>query len=88
VLDPETLQQYVGRYNQAPGVFTMITFENDTLQAKGANRQQIAILPPSDSVFSVKDNAGEFAFYKDGNNQVTHYILRVPGREINGRKVE
>jgi len=87
-LDSKTIQQYVGKYEQAPGVFTMITFENDTLRAKGANRPQVAILPLSDTVFAVKDNVGEFTFYKNDKDQVTHYILRVSGREIKGTKVE
>ena len=87
-LDPKTVQQYVGKYEQAPAVFTLISFENDTLRAKGANRPQVAILPLSDNVFVVKDNVGEFTFYKDDKGQVTHYILRVNGREIKGTKVE
>jgi len=87
-LDPKTIQQYIGKYEQAPGVFTLISFENDTLRAKGANRPQVAILPLSDNVFAVKDNIGEFTFYKDDKGQVTHYILRVSGREIKGTKVE
>ncbi len=87
-LDSKTLQQYVGKYEQAPGVFTLISFENDTLRAKGANRPQVAILPLSDNVFAVKDNVGEFTFYKDDQGRVTHYILRVSGREIKGTKVE
>jgi len=87
-LDQKILQQYVGKYEQAPGVFTMITFENDTLRAKGANRPQIPILPLSDTLFYVKDNIGEFTFYKDDRGKVTHYILRVNGREIKGTKVE
>jgi hypothetical protein len=87
-LDAKTVQQYVGKYEQAPGVFTMITFENDTLRAKGMNRPQVPILPLSDSLFYVKDNVGEFTFYKDDKGVVTHYILRVNGREIKGVKVE
>jgi len=87
-LDVKTMQQYVGKYEQAPGVFTMITFENDSLRAKGMNRPQVAILPLSDAVFYVKDNVGEFTFYKDEKGAVTHYILRVSGREIKGTKVE
>jgi len=87
-LDPKTVQQYVGKYEQAPGVFTLISFENDTLRAKGANRPQVAILPLSETVFAVKDNVGEFTFYKDEKGQVTHYILRVSGREIKGTKIE
>lgn len=87
-LDPKMVQQYVGKYEQAPGVFTLISFENDTLRAKGANRPQVAILPLSETVFAVKDNVGEFTFYKDEKGQVTHYILRVSGREIKGTKVE
>jgi len=66
----------------------MITFENDTLRAKGMNRPQVPILPLSDSLFYVKDNVGEFTFYKDDKGVVTHYILRVNGREIKGVKVE
>jgi Domain of unknown function (DUF4440)/Domain of unknown function (DUF3471) len=87
-LDPKILRQYVGKYEQAPGVFTMITFENDTLRAKGATRPQIPILPLSDTLFYVKDNVGEFTFYKNDKNEVTHYVLRVNGREIRGTKVE
>ena len=85
-LDAKVLQQYVGKYEQAPGVFTMITLENDTLRAKGVGRPQVPILPLSDSVFFVKDNLGEFTFYKNDNNMVTHYILRVGGRETRGTK--
>lgn len=87
-LDATILQQYVGKYEQAPGVFTLITFENDTLRVKGATRPQIPILPLSDTLFFVKDNVGEFTFYKDAANKVTHYVLRVNGREIKGVKVE
>jgi hypothetical protein len=87
-LDPKILGQYVGKYEQAPGVFTMITLENDTLRAKGANRPQVAILPLAETLFYVKDNIGEFTFYKDDKDKVTHYILRVNGREIKGTKVE
>jgi len=87
-LDPKAFQQYVGTYERAPGVFTLISYENDTLRGKGANRPQVAILPISDNIFAVKDNVGEFTFYKDDKGQVTHYILRVSGREIKGNKVE
>lgn len=87
-LDQKILQQYVGKYEQAPGVFTMITFENDTLRAKGMNRPQVAILPLSDTLFYVKDNVGEFTFYKEDKGKVTYYILRANGREIKGTKVE
>lgn len=87
-LDVTTLQQYVGKYEQAPGVFTLITFENDTLRVKGATRPQIPILPLSDTLFFVKDNVGEFTFYKDAANKVTHYVLRVNGREVKGTKIE
>jgi hypothetical protein len=87
-LDAKSVQQYIGKYEQSPGVFTLITFENDTLRAKGMNRPQVAILPLSDSEFAVKDNVGVFTFYKDDKGVVTHYILRVREREIKGTKVE
>jgi len=87
-VDANTLQQYAGKYEQPPGVFTMITLEGDTLKAKGMNRPAVQILPLSETVFQVKDNIGVFTFYKDANGTVTHYILRVNEREIKGTKVE
>jgi len=87
-IDSKIAQQYAGKYEQGPGVFTLITFENDTLRAKGMNRPQVAIIPLSETQFYVKDNAGEFTFYKDDKGNVTHYFLRVNGREIKGTKVE
>jgi hypothetical protein len=87
-LDPGIVQPYVGKYEQAAGAFTLITLERDTLRAKGMNRPQVAILPLSETQFFVKDNLGEFTFYKDEKGQVTHYILKVGGREIKGTKVE
>lgn len=61
----EALEQYVGKYEQAPGVFTTITRQGDTLIAKGMNRQPVILLPGSETKFFVKDNVGEFNFYKD-----------------------
>ena len=86
--DVKALQQFVGKYEQGPGIFTMITLEGDTLKAKGMNRPAVQILPLSETVFQVKDNIGVFTFYKDANGAVTHYILRVNEREIKGTKVE
>ena len=87
-LDPKILDQYVGRYEQSPGVFTLITKQGDTLFAKGMNRPQVMLVPISDSVFQVKDNIGVFTFYRNENRKVAHYILRVNERETKGTKVE
>ena len=87
-LDVKTLDQYVGKYEPSPGVFTMITRQGDTLIVKGMNRPPVMIIPMSDIQFYVKDNVGEFTFYKDEKGAVTHYILRVSGRETKGTKVE
>lgn len=88
IVDQKILQQYVGKYEQAPGVVTLITLEGDTLKAKGMNRPAVQILPLSETVFQVKDNIGVFTFYKDANGTVTHYILKVNDREIRGTKIE
>src|SRR4029078_5140591 len=64
-LDSKILDQYVGKYEQAPGVFTMITKEGDMLMAQGMNRPKVVLLPLSETKFGVKDNVGEFTFFKD-----------------------
>ena len=87
-LDPKVLDQYVGKYEQSAGVFTLITKQGDTLFAKGMNRPQVMLVAMSDTVFQVKDNIGVFTFYKDENKKVTHYILRVNERETKGTKVD
>jgi hypothetical protein len=87
-VDSKILDQYVGKYEQAPGVFTMITKQNDTLMAQGMNRPKVVLLPLSEARFVVKDNVGEFTFFKDEKGLVTHFILTVNGREVKGTKVE
>ena len=87
-LDVKVLDQYVGKYEQAPGVSTTITRQGDTLIAKGMNRPPVILLPVSETKFFVKDNVGEFNFYKDEKGMVTHFILQANGRETKGTKLE
>jgi hypothetical protein len=87
-IDPKILDQYVGKYEQAPGVYTTISKEGDTLMAQGMNRPKVILLPLSDTKFAVKDNIGEFTFYKNEKGSITYFILNVNGREVKGTKIE
>jgi hypothetical protein len=89
VLDPKTLDSYLGKYEFAPGAYTTVTKEGDTLSWKPGGRAKSTLVPLSDTKFYSKENEAEMTFSKDEKGQVTGVVLRLGVcQESKAKKVE
>ena len=87
--DPKVFDSYVGKYELAPGAYSTITREGDTLMAQRTGRAKVTLLPESETQFFVKGGDAQFTFYKDDSGRVTHLIIRRGnGQEERAKKVE
>lgn len=82
------LQDYVGRYELAPGTFLTITLENGRLYSQLTGQRAAEMLPESDSRFFLRDANVQVAFTRDGGGTVTGLVLhQSAGRTNPARKL-
>jgi ketosteroid isomerase-like protein len=88
-VDPKVFDAYVGKYELAPGTYSTITREGDTLMAQRTGRARVTLLPESETQFFVEGGDAQFTFYKDDRGRVTHLIIRRGnGQEERAKKIE
>jgi hypothetical protein len=89
MLDLKVLDQYLGKYEFAPGAYATVTKEGDALVWKPGGRPKSTLLPLTDTRFYSKENDAEMTFSKDEKGQVTGVILRLGVcQESKAKKIE
>jgi len=86
-LDPDRLDEYVGRFAISPDFVLTITKESDHLMVQTADHANIEILPESEIQFFVKDSETKIQFVRLANGYVTELVLQQGGRDIPAKRI-
>ena len=81
-LAPETLERYVGTYEEQPGFAITITLENGRLAAGMEGLPTEAILPESETEFFYERTSASLSFEIGTNGQVDRLILHQGGSDL------
>jgi serine-type D-Ala-D-Ala carboxypeptidase/endopeptidase len=80
-LPAETLKQYVGTYELAPGVDVEMTLDGDQLMTQITGQPKFPLYPESETRFFLKVVDAQVDFVKDTNGKVTKLILHQNGMD-------
>ena len=86
-IDPELLDEYVGKYRVAGTVFEFRK-ENDALFVFQAGAPKARIFPESETKFFYKILDAQFTFIREGNGTVNRIILHQYNRQTTGNRIE
>lgn len=90
-VDPAIYKAYVGEYEWAPGYVDVVTLNGNKLMALLTGEDHAEeFLPESETTFFTADDSdyGLTTFIKDASGKVTHYVYRVHGQDIIGKKIK
>ena len=86
-VDPKLFDDYVGRYEFAPGEGLSIELADGALIARPMGQSPAPLHPMSKTRFFVDVSEIEFEFVKDANGSVTHLGLHTPDDALQAKKV-
>ncbi|HEX8282653.1 MAG TPA: serine hydrolase [Pyrinomonadaceae bacterium] len=81
VLDPRTLEKYVGQYQPPEGSIITVTFENGKLMRQVGTQPKAEMFAASETEFFLKGSDLQITFVTDGQGRVTGQRLSRGGRE-------
>lgn len=87
-LDPELLDDYIGKFELTPEVTISVTKENQQMYVQATGQQRVAIFPESKDKFFLKVADVQLRFVRDDAGRVTGLILHQGSREMPAKKVE
>lgn len=87
-LDPKLYDAYVGQYEIAPNQLVTITREGNKLFGEMTGQTKVELFPTSQTRFIIKVADAEINFIKDTQEQITHLILRLNGKEMRAQKIK
>lgn len=80
-LPAETLKQYIGVYELAPGVDVEMTLDGDQLMTQITGQPKFPLFPESETRFFLKVVDAQMDFAKDSSGRVTHIVLHQGGAD-------
>ena len=83
----ETLKQYVGKYQLAPGFIITVTVDGKQIFAQVTGQQRFEIYPESRAKFYYKVVNAQIEFVNEGG-KISKLILYQNGREMPAPKIE
>lgn len=87
-LDPKIFDQYVGKYQLAPGAVLSVTRDGEKLMTQLTGQSAYQIFPESETDFFLKVVDAQLTFEKDDKGKVSRVILHQNGRDMPAAKVE
>ncbi len=87
-VDPDILNNYVGKYELNPNFHCVITKENTQLYCQPTGQDQLEIYPESETVFFLKEVEIQITFVRGENGKVEKLILHQGGNDIPLTKIE
>lgn len=81
ILPLETLKQYVGTYELAPGVDVEMTLEGDQLMTQITGQPRFPLYPETETQFFLKVVDAQVDFVKDATGKVTKIVLHQNGAD-------
>ena len=87
MIDAKIYERYAGQYETPMGLL-MVTREGDKLMAQPKGEQKFELAPLSETHFSAATVGAQITFVKDGRGRVTHLLVNVNGKDMQGRKIK
>ena len=88
MVEPQTLEKYVGQYQLAPNFIITVTVENAKLMAQATGQPKFELFAESETEFFLKAVDAQVTFVKDEKGNVTSLILRQGGRDTPAQKIK
>ena len=82
----ETLKNFIGQYELAPGIIFDVSVENNQLQVQLTGQQRFPVFAESETKFFYKVVDAQLTFQKDNSGKVTSLVLHQGGREQMAKK--
>ena len=79
---PDTLQRYVGTYEEQPGFAITISFEDGRLWAGMEGQPKRTLLPTSDTDFLYENSSARLSFEVGTAGEVERLILHQGGSDL------
>jgi CubicO group peptidase (beta-lactamase class C family) len=86
--DPAILARYSGKYELQPGIIVSISAEDNTLYAEAHELPKTAMIPISQTEFSVPVAQAKVNFPTDADGKITRMIVQMGGQEITARRLQ
>lgn len=88
VIDTNTLESYVGKYELRPGFVLTVSREGDQMKAQATGQQVFPIFPKSENVFYLKVVEAQLTFNRNEEGMIESVTLFQAGQELVGPKLE
>ena len=87
-VDPNILNDYVGKYELKPNFHFIITQDSTHLFCQATGQNKLEIYPESETKFFVKEVGAHISFIRNENKTVEKLILHQGGSDISAQKIE
>jgi hypothetical protein len=87
-LAPETLEQYAGVYELAPGFSITVTRDGDRLLAQATGQPRFRLYASAPGEFFLRSVEARLTFERGADGSVTGLVLHQGGRSTPGRRVQ
>ncbi|KNY29309.1 serine hydrolase [Pseudobacteroides cellulosolvens] len=87
-LDAEIIDGLVGNYEIAPGLYCIITREENHVYAQITGQEKIEVFPESDTKFFYRIVDAQITFVKDTNDRLEGLIINQNGASIQAKRIE
>lgn len=87
IVDTETLESYVGKYELAPGFILAVTRDGSQLKTQATGQSQVDIFPKSKNVFFLKVVEAQLTFNQNTDGKVESVTLHQGGQVIVGKRL-
>lgn len=87
-LDPKKFDQYVGKYQLAPGAVLAIMRDGDKLMTQLTGQPAFQIFPESETDFFLKVVNAQLSFEKDDKGKVLRVILHQNGQDVPAPRID
>lgn len=88
IVDIETLEGYVGKYELAPGFILHVSRVDSQLNAQATGQPEFPVFAKSKNVFYYKVVDAQLTFDQDAGGKVESVTLHQGGRDIVGKKLK
>jgi uncharacterized protein YneR len=87
VVDEKILENYVGKYELAPGFILTVSRDGNQMKSQATGQTEVLIYPKSDNIFYLKVVEAQLTFNRNEDGNVESVTLHQGGQEIVGKKL-
>lgn len=87
-MTPDQLEEYVGKYELAPGFILSVTREGDQLFSQATNQPKVEVFATAIDEFFLKVVDAQLSFNRNDDGAVESMTLHQGGQHVPGKKIE